>query len=188
MSRYELLLFLHIAAAILWLGAAATVQALIFRAMGTSDALVMKTTADGANWLATRIFIPSSLAVLILGILLVIDGPWGFDQLWILLGLAGYAFSFLIGILFFEPEGKRIGAGIEARGPGDPDVVRRIKRINALSLFELVVLFLVVADMVIKPTVDDVWTLAIGGVILVAAGAVTARAMRSEPGSARATA
>ena len=37
MSRYELLLFLHIAAAIIWLGAAFTLQALIFRAERAND-------------------------------------------------------------------------------------------------------------------------------------------------------
>ena len=188
MSRYELLLFLHIAAAIVWLGAAATLQLLIFRAERTSDPAVMKVTADGAEWLANRVFIPSSLAVLALGILLTIDGPWGFDQLWILLGLAGYAFSFLIGILYFKPEGARIAAGIESAGPGAPDVVRRIKRINAFSLLELVVLFLVVADMTITPTADDVGTLLLGALLLIASAAVTARTLRAGGAGAQATA
>ena len=46
-------------------------------------------------WLAPRLFIPASLSAMILGILLVIDGPWSFDQLWISLALAGWAASFL---------------------------------------------------------------------------------------------
>ena len=188
MSRYELLLFLHIAAAIIWLGAAFTLQALIFRAERANDPTAMKTTADSGEWLANRVFIPSSLAVLVVGILLTLDGPWGFDQLWILLGLAGYAFSFLIGILFFKPEGARIAAGIESAGPGSPDVARRIRRISAFSQLELVVLFLVVADMAIKPTADDVWTLVIGAAIVVAAAALTARTVRSDAAAVEATA
>ena len=188
MTRYDALLFLHIAAAIVWIGAAATVQLLIFRAERASDPVAMKTTGEGAEWLAQRVFIPASLSVLVLGLLLVFDGPWQFDQLWILLGLAGYAASFLLGILFFKPEGERINAAIEARGPNDADVVRRVARINAVSRLELAVLFLVVADMTIKPTADDVGTLLLGALLLVVAAALTARAMRSGGTTAEATA
>ncbi len=179
MSRYELLLFLHIAAATIWLGAALTVQLLIYRAERAADPASMQVTGDGANWLATRLFIPASLSVLVLGVLLVLDGPCEFDELWILLGLAGYAASFLVGILFFKPEGERISEGIAARGPGDPDVRRRLARINAISRLELVILFLVLADMALKPTSDDVGTLLVGAAILVAAAAVAARSLRA---------
>ena len=179
MTRYEGLLFLHIAAAIIWIGAALTVQLLVFRAERTGDPMAMKTTGEGAEWLATRVFIPASLSVFVLGLILTFDGPWEFDQLWILLGLAGYAASFLVGILYFKPEGERINAAIAARGPGDPEAARRIARLNAVSQLELVVLFLVVADMTIKPTADDVGTLLLGALVLVAAAAWTARSLRS---------
>ena len=179
MSRYELLLFLHIAAATIWLGAGLTVQLLIHRAGRAADPAAMKATGDGANWLATRLFIPASLSVVVLGVLLVLDGPWGFDELWILLGLVGYAASFLVGILFFKPEGERITDGIAARGPDDPDVRRRLARINAVSRLELAILFLVLADMALKPTSDDTGTLIVGAAVLVGTAAVTVRSLRA---------
>ena len=178
MTRYELLLFLHIAAATIWLGAALTVQLLALRADRSADPAAMKVTAENAVWLAARVFIPSSLAVLVVGVLLVLDGPWAFDQLWILLGLAGYAASFLVGILYFKPEDERINAAIAASGPGDPEVRQRIARMNAVSRLELTVLFLVLADMALKPTADDVGTLLVGAAILVAAAILTARSFR----------
>jgi uncharacterized membrane protein len=186
-SRYELLLFLHIAAATIWLGAALTVQLLIYRAERAADPASMQVTGDGANWLATRLFIPASLSVLVLGVLLVLDGPWGFDELWILLGLAGYAASFLVGILYFKPEGERISEAIAARGPGDPDVRRRLRRITVVSWLELVILFLVLADMALKPTSDDAGTLLVGAAILVLAAVVAARSLRAPRASASAT-
>ena len=151
MSTYELLLTLHILAAVAWIGGAVCVQLLAIRADRSKVPEQMRKIADDAEWLAKRLFIPSSLAVLVFGILLVIDGPWGFDQLWVLLGLAGMVFSFAVGLLFISPESGRIAALIEQHGIAHTEVQRRVRRIFNVSRFELVVLVLVVVDMVAKP-------------------------------------
>jgi uncharacterized membrane protein len=148
-SRYELLLTIHVLAAIAWLGSALCVQVLAVRAVGSDDPVRKGRVADDAEWLATRIFIPSSLLVLIFGILLVLDGPWGFDQTWILLGLAGYAFSFLVGILYLSPESGRIKRALEAGAETEAEA--RTRRIFLVSRIELGILALVVVDMVVKP-------------------------------------
>jgi len=93
----------------------------------------------------------------------------------------GYAVSFLVGILFFKPEGERINAAIERSGPGDPDVRQRIARVNWIARVELAILFLIVADMVLKPTPDDVGPLVVGAAIVVAVAIVAARSIRSGP-------
>ena len=159
MSYYEILLFLHIAAAVTWLGSAFFLQALVFRADRTNDTLLTRQLTGHTEWLARRIFIPVSLLVLVFGILLTIEGPWSFDQLWILLGLAGYAVSFLVGIGLIEPEAKKIHAAMEAHGPESPQAAHHLRRINLISRMELVVLYLVVAVMALKPTADDTGTL-----------------------------
>ena len=172
MSRYELLLFLHVAAAILWLGSGFFLQVLVFRGERTDDHALMKSLGDSSEWFARRVFIPVSLSVLVLGVLLVLDSPWEFDDVWVALGLLGYLASFLIGVLLIEPEGKRIGATIAANGPAHPDVARRIRKINVISRVELIILFLVVADMTLKPTDEDTGTLLLFGAIAAAAIAV----------------
>ncbi|HEU4450431.1 MAG TPA: DUF2269 family protein [Gaiellaceae bacterium] len=182
MGRYELLLFLHVATAIIWLGAAMVVQFFAFRAERADDAMEMHRVATDAEWLALRLFIPSSFAVLVFGVLLVLDGPWSFDQLWISLGLAGYAFSFLLGILFLSPESGRIGRLIEAHGPTHGSVTARISRILAVSRFELAVLFAVVLDMTVKPAADDAWFYVLAAAILVAGAALALRSYRRPGG------
>jgi uncharacterized membrane protein len=164
MSYYEVILFLHIAAAIVWLGSGFFLQMLVFRAGKTGDGGLMQGVASNSGWMAQRIFIPASLAVLILGILLTIEGPWSFGDLWIVLGLAGYAFSFLVGIGFIEPEGKRIAKAMQA-GDGARGAIH-VKRINTVSRLELVVLYLVVWVMVLKPTADDTGSLLVIAVAL----------------------
>jgi uncharacterized membrane protein len=167
MSYYEVLLFLHIAAAVVWLGSGFFLQALVVRAAREDDDGLMQGLASSSGWLAQRIFIPASLVVLVVGILLTIEGPWSFGDLWIVLGLAGYAFSFLVGILFLEPEGKRIAAAMEAGDQARAGF--HVGRINTVSRIELVVLYLVVAVMALKPTGDDVGTLLLAGAALLAA-------------------
>ena len=166
MSYYEILLFLHIATAIVWLGSGFFLQMLVWRAGTTDDRPLLQGVATNSGWMAQRIFIPASLAVLVFGILLTIEGPWSFGDLWIVLGLAGYAFSFLVGIGFIEPEGKRIGAAMQAGDEGR--AAFHVRRINTVSRIELVVLYLVVAAMALKPGGDDGLTLTLLAAVLLA--------------------
>jgi uncharacterized membrane protein len=178
MSYYEVLLFLHILAVVVWVGAVVALELLGMRAAQTADGAFMRALGGSSEWLATRLFIPSSLAALVFGILLTIEGPWTFDTLWIDLGLVGFAMSFLTGILFLRPEGERIGAAIAAHGPQSAEAVRRIHRINVVQRVELVILVLVIAAMTIKPTSDDGWTLLLFSAIALAAIGWGARSIR----------
>ena len=188
MTYYEILKFLHVLAAIIWLGVDFMILTLVARAERADDGLLLKKIAENTKWLAQRIFIPSSLAVLVLGILATIEGPWGFGDLWIVLGLIGYAASFLTGILFLEPEGKRIDAAMTEYGPGSPQAAHHIRRINVVQRMEMVILFLVVAVMAVKPTGDDTGALLLGAAIVLATLAVGARGLSARPSSADAAA
>jgi uncharacterized membrane protein len=180
-SYYEVLLFLHVATAVIWLGSGFFLQMLVLRAEKTGDRLLTKQISGHAGWMAQRIFIPASLAVLVFGILLTIEGPWSFDQLWIVFGLVGYAISFFVGILFIEPEGKRIHTAMEAYGPESPQAGFHVHRINVVSRMELVVLYLVIAVMALKPTGDDTGTLIIMAAVVLATLAAGLPKLRSAP-------
>jgi hypothetical protein len=48
-----------------------------------------------------RLFVPASLTVVVFGIAMVIESDaWTFDYLWIVLGLVGYAATFVTGFFF----------------------------------------------------------------------------------------
>jgi hypothetical protein len=144
MTRYELFLFLHIACVIVWLGAGTTVAVLSLRMSMT----------DLAEWLGRRVFGPSSIGALVFGFALVFEGDWTFSPLWIKLGLGAFALSTLL------------NAGVRfpliRRNPPDRD-----RKLAALARVDLAVLYLAVADMVAKPTGDNVVALAVGAAILV---------------------
>jgi uncharacterized membrane protein len=187
LSYYEILLFLHIAAATIWLGSAFLFFVLFQRAKRSDDPLLAQRLGAHGQWLAQRLFIPAALSVFVLGVLLTIEGPWSFDQLWILLGLAGFAATFLLGIGVIEPTTKKMHAAIEAHGPAHPEVARQNRRLEALGVVDQALLFVIVWDMVLKPTADDLGTLVVAALALGAAGFYAFRAYRVTAAEAAAT-
>lgn len=150
MTTYELLKTLHVLAAVVWVGGAVTLQLFAMRAQGSDDPMRLAGFAKDAEWVGTRVFIPASLLLVVLGVWMVIDS-WSFGQTWILLGIGGYGFSFLVGSFFLGPESGRIGKMMDERGPADGEVMARIQRIFLVSRVEMFVLLFVVAVMVFKP-------------------------------------
>ena len=151
MSSYELLLFVHVLAAVVWIGGALSLQLLAIRAERSPDGGRVANIATEAEWVGSRIFLPASIVLLLAGIGLTLEGDWGFTTLWVLLGLIAYGLSALTGSLFLGPESGRIGKMIAEVGPQDPEVIARIKRIFLVSRIELVVLLFIVFDMTVKP-------------------------------------
>jgi hypothetical protein len=101
-------------------------------------------------------------------VLLTIDGPWEFSQLWVVLGLIGYAATFFTGVAVLRPRGDAIAAAIERDGGMTPASLADARRLLALARIDYVVLVLVVADMAIKPTGDDVGLLVAMALVLAA--------------------
>jgi uncharacterized membrane protein len=166
MTWYELLLFLHIVAAIVWLGAGLLINVLAIRAERTHDGEGLRRVAADSAALSDTLFIPASLATLVFGILLVVDA-WSLDHLWIVLGLVGYLGTFLTGILVMKPGSEKIAAMMERDGMSAEAEIE-IRRLLTKARFDTVVLYLVVAVMALKPTGDDTGILVALAAIMVA--------------------
>jgi uncharacterized membrane protein len=149
---YEGIQVLHVLAAVIWVGGAFALQVLGFNAQRSDDSSKMIALARDAEFIGTRVFFPASVAVLVFGIVMVIDSPaWTFGQLWIVFALVITAISAIVGMAYFGPESGRVAKLTEEHGAEHPDVVARIKRIFLVSRIELLLLLAVVADMVAKP-------------------------------------
>ncbi|HEU5211245.1 MAG TPA: DUF2269 family protein [Gaiellaceae bacterium] len=168
---FQFLLFVHIAFVAIWLGGAAMLQFLSLRALGSDDPVRTANFAADAEWVGLRVFIPASLLVLIAGILMVLDSDfYGFGDDWILIALVLFAVTFAAGAGFFGPESGRIAKLIETEGPTSPAVGARVRRVLALSRADLVLLFLIVYDMVVKPELwsGDFWVAVVVAAVLAA--------------------
>jgi uncharacterized membrane protein len=170
MTLYEFLLFVHIAATVVWVGAGLCSLVLAIGYDHDGDEPAIRRFLADQERLATRLFIPASLTVVIFGIALVIESEaWSFDQLWIVLGLVGFAATFVTGLFMIKPASERIGAAMEREGGRlTPELRTDIRKLIVMARLDYVVLFLVIADMVIKPIGDDVGVLIGMAVILIA--------------------
>jgi hypothetical protein len=93
------------------------------------------------------------VVVLLIGIILVwYDPRWAVKDLWVIIAIVGFLYTFVTGAFVLAPESGRLGRLIEeGRSPDDPGLQRRIHTIFLVSRFDLLVLVLIVADMVVKP-------------------------------------
>jgi uncharacterized membrane protein len=147
---YDWLKFGHILMAIVWVGGAITMQLLATRIQraGTRAQLVEMT--GHIEFVATRLFIPASLILLVLGIWMV-SLRWSFGQTWIILGIAMFLYSFISGSLYLSPQMRKTKALVEREGVDSDQIPVLVGRIFLVSRVELVFLVLIVFDMVFKP-------------------------------------
>ncbi len=147
----------------------------------------MRGISADASALSTKLFVPASLTVLTFGLLMVIDGPWGFDQLWIVLGLSGFAATLATGLFFVKPRTEKIDAMIKRDGGMSDEAALEMQRVLVIGRADVVVLYLIVMDMVLKPTGGQVVVLGVMAAILVAAIAYAIIGVRSLSGPKRFT-
>jgi uncharacterized membrane protein len=150
-TTYQWYLAIHILAAVLWVGGAAATQVFSARARATNDPERIAGFSGDAEWVGTRVFLPSSLVLVVFGFLLIHEGSWSYS-FWVVFGILVWAFSAITGSMFLGPESKRIKALTEEKGITSPEVQSRIARITLISRIELFLLILAVLDMALKPT------------------------------------
>src|SRR5918994_222009 len=96
---YKYLLFVHVLLAIVWVGGGLALLLLGAFVRRTNDAAKVAEYGSWAEWIGTRIYLPSSLLLFVAGAWMVIDGAWSWTDAWIMIGIAGWLFSALIGSL-----------------------------------------------------------------------------------------
>ncbi len=149
-TTYQAYLSIHILAAVVWVGGALVIQLFAIRATRSGDSKrVVDITAD-IEFIGTRLFIPASLVLVIMGFLLIHEGDLDY-QFWIVFPIAVWAASFIAGSAFLGPQSGKISKAFETEGPDSAEDQARLQRVFLVSRIELVLLLLVVLDMALKP-------------------------------------
>jgi uncharacterized membrane protein len=166
MDWYSIVKFLHVAFAVVWVGGGFTIMLLAVRADRAGNVGDMLQTMRATGELGNRLFMPASMLTLLSG--LTLCWFWiGFTDLWVVIGLLGFATTASIGSMIFKPTADRMLAMIAQDGvtPAALDAGRRILKIARL---DYAVMLIVIADMVLKPTSGDTAILATMAVVFVA--------------------
>jgi len=150
-DAYKWLLAFHILLAVVWVGSNTAIQIFVVRAMRAGPDRVMYFARE-AEWSGTRVLLPTALALVILGFILLHESSGAYDlgQGWVLFGFLAWVFSTIVGAGYLGPESGRLSKLVDERGPEDAEYQRRLRRIFLVSRTELLLLILAVVDMTIK--------------------------------------
>jgi uncharacterized membrane protein len=148
---YELLLTIHVLAAVIWVGGGLVMHILGRRVLKRGNPQEIFEFSNEINTVAMRLYAPTSIVLLIAGILLVNEAGYEFSQLWITLAFIGWAFSFIVGIGYYGPQDKKLQALVAADGPTASGVVENVRQALLVNSVEQLILFLIVIDMTTKP-------------------------------------
>jgi hypothetical protein len=101
-------------------------------------------------FIGPRVFLPASILVVLSGALLTDDGNWDWSEPFILLGLLGWAVVSLVAFAYLARAMSRLGTRMAAEGPS-PELGAEMTRLVWLARLLVLVLFVVVFVMVVKP-------------------------------------
>jgi uncharacterized membrane protein len=145
-TLFEWLKWIHVLAAIVWLGGALITQLYVLRLKTAEPAHRLGFARDllfAGQW----VYVPAATVSLVFGVWMVLDrSAFTFEQTWIIIGLAaaaGIATGFII------PQTRRAIAFMEA-GQG-PQAGATIKKVGIAARLGTVILLVVLWDMVFKP-------------------------------------
>jgi uncharacterized membrane protein len=169
MSRYDLYLAIHIVAAMVWVGTAFAMVTLATRAVVARDRDRVMTFVREGDWLGLHVFLPTNVLVATSAALLIREGGWGYGQLWIRLGLLGFAVSFVVGVAVFAPGWGRV-LRTARNGAGTPDVEPAVRRLLMVSWLDLGWLLSIVFVMTVKPASGEWTALGVAAAIPVVSG------------------
>jgi len=147
---YQLLVFVHVVSAILWVGGAVFAQAFAYTVLRGGDVTELPLLGRRFERIGNLLFMPAALLILLSGAAMTLQA-WAFDQLWIALALVLWVVSAVAGAAYVAPRIKRAGELFRTEGAESAVARREISRVFLVSRLELVSFAVIVALMVWKP-------------------------------------
>ena len=140
-TLYDWLLFLHVLAAMVWVGGGVMLAVIAARVLRDPDPGAVGRFTGSLRVIGPLALAPATVAVLGLGIGLVVDtDAWDFGQLWVQLGLGLFAAAFLVGAVWQSR--TALAAARAAERDDDAEARRQLRRWS--WGYRLVVLLLIV--------------------------------------------
>ena len=149
---YELVKYVHILCAVVWVGGAIYAQILALQVAKSSDPGDLPKLGRHIEFIGTRVFLPASILLFIAGMIMTTQ-RWSFQQTWISIAIVLWLFSALVGSLYLGPRSKRVAELFESDGPTSVAGRALLGKLFLVSRVELVSFLVVIALMVAKPTI-----------------------------------
>jgi uncharacterized membrane protein len=148
---YDLLLFVHVLAAAVWTGGALMSYVLAERMFATTDRTALRNLLDQAEKVGMTYFMPASLTTLVAGILLVLEGGWGWGEVFVSAGLVLIVATIVVGAVLMTPREKALAEALNTPDSSDADVRSAFMKIRTLSRIDVALLVIAIFFMTVKP-------------------------------------
>ena len=147
-ALYDWLIFLHILAAMFWLGGITVVGAFAVRILRTREPGATAAFLGSLRVIGPLVLAPAPVLLLAMGIWMVAK-QWDFSQTWVSVGLTLFAVAFLIGAAH---QSRAAIAAERASKAGDDALALKYLRRWAYGMAVILVLLIAATwDMVFKP-------------------------------------
>jgi uncharacterized membrane protein len=149
-NLYEWLLFLHVFAAMVWVGGLVALTALATHVVRSGEPDAVARFVGSLRVIGPLVLAPATVALLGFGIWLVVDSAaWDFGQSWIRVAILLFAGAFLVGAVFQSR--TAIGARRAVEEGDHGEAARQLTRWSWGMRLILVLLLVATWDMVFKP-------------------------------------
>lgn len=105
----------------------------------------------GIKFLDDRIANPSYAGLLVVGILLVILGPWEFTQLWVFASIGLYLVMGAVAFILYSPTLKKLITTYESGGAATAEFRALSARSRMVGILLAVIVVAIIVMMVVKP-------------------------------------
>jgi uncharacterized membrane protein len=151
MDPYPWLKALHILLAIVAVGFNMTYG--IWQARAGRDPQHMGYALRGIKFMDDRVANPAYVGLAIVGVILVLIGPYEFEQLWVVVSIGLYVLLVVVGLALYSPVLKRQIAAYEANGAQTDEFAALSARSRMLGGILGVIVIAIIVLMVVKPGV-----------------------------------
>jgi len=147
---YQLLVFVHVVSAVIWVGGAFFAQLLAIQVTRSGSPDELPTLGRRFERLGTLVFVPAAVLIFVTGMAMVAQ-RWSLAQPWLLGALGLWLLSAAAGAAYVAPQMQRAGRVFEAEGSDSPTARQLVARVFLVSRLELVSFAVILALMVFKP-------------------------------------
>ena len=103
MTQYEAVVLIHVLAAVVWVGSSLTFALPATRIHRAGTPAELAQMMERLNWWMARLIMPSILIALGAGIWRVVDGPWRFNDPFVMAGPSGFGLPAVFNGALFDP-------------------------------------------------------------------------------------
>jgi uncharacterized membrane protein len=144
--------FVHVLAAIVWLGGGILLMLASMYVRSSTDPKALTFFARMLSYVGLRGLTPAVVVLLVTGVWMILDGSgWTFSQFWVQLALALFAVAFLIGAVYMSRVGLQMESTARAGALEGATGQSLVTRWQLGYSIVLVVLLAALWDMVFKP-------------------------------------